>query len=361
MKLANRAAILAYSSSFVNGFDQSNQSSLHEIHDDRFNRLETIHENTDQSNSSEEKFVTKTPIVRAVVAKKYIQQWFDKNCPQDPTSPDAIRPERCSKKYERVFLEWDAMEHAFLQPCGFFDAEIYQGGPPRKVDRLRARREADSNFGVPQELDGDKKRKLLKDLKYQSAELRETGQITPDSQLYDDLREVESVNEDYWDYFEENEREFRDVRPNKKQRQLNARMEGIEINLKKAGLEEHSPRKAVEFLMNQMKQYAKRYISMCPAQLRRKKHSERVRKIRRGLEELAADIELIKLQRYERKLLKEVNSGLPDRVKGNKSPTQAESRGRSRPMKMEKKESLTDDSGNLLLDVILAGSMKKGH
>ena len=49
---------------------------------------------------------------------------------------------------------------------------------------------------------------------------------------------------------------------------------GIEINLKKAGLEEHSPRKAVEFLMNQMKQYAKRYISMCPAQLRRKKHSE---------------------------------------------------------------------------------------
>ena len=88
---------------------------------------------------------------------------------------------------------------------------------------------------------------------------------------------------------------------------------------------------------------------------------KRVRKIRRGLEELAADIEMIKLQRYERQLLKEVNSGLPDRVKGNKSvsPTQAGSRARSRPMKMENKESLTDDSGNLLLDVILAGSMKK--
>ena len=86
-----------------------------------------------------------------------------------------------------------------------------------------------------------------------------------------------------------------------------------------------------------------------------------MRKIRRGLEELAADIEMIKLQRYERQLLKEVNSGLPDRVKGNKSPTQPGSRGRSRPMKMENKESLTDDSGNLLLDVILAGSMKKDH
>ena len=87
-----------------------------------------------------------------------------------------------------------------------------------------------------------------------------------------------------------------------------------------------------------------------------------MRKIRRGLEELAADIEMIKLQRYERQLLKEVNSGLPDRVKGNKfvPATQSGSRGRSRPMKMmEKNESLTDDSGNLLLDVILAGSMKK--
>jgi len=49
--------------------------------------------------------------------------------------------------------------------------------------------------------------------------------------LYNDLKEVESVNEDYWDYFEENEREFRDVRPNKKQRQLNARMEGTVQNI----------------------------------------------------------------------------------------------------------------------------------
>lgn len=88
-----------------------------------------------------------------------------------------------------------------------------------------------------------------------------------------------------------------------------------------------------------------------------------MRKIRRGLEELAADIEMIKLQRYERQLLKEVNSGLPDRVKGNKSvsPMQTGPRSRSRPIKMENKESLTDDSGNLLLDVILAGSMKKDH
>lgn len=373
MKLANRAAIIVCSSSFVSNVrgysprDFYSPRDQHEIHDERFNRLETIHENYENNNyenyedndadyeNNEEKFSTKTPIVRAVVAKKYIQQWFDNNCSQDTNDPDALRPERCSKKYERVFAEWDAMEHAFLQPCGFFDPDIYQGGPPRKVDRLRARREA---FKIPHELDGETKRKLLKDLKYQSAQLRETDQIDPNSQLYNDLAEVESGNEDYWDYFEEHEREFRDTRPNKKQKQLNARMEGIEVTLKKAGLEEHSPRKAVEFLMNQMKQYAKRYISMCPAQLRRKKHSERVRKIRRGLEELAADMELIKLQRFERQHLKEVESNNLDRFK--KNPTNqnsGNSGGRSRSVKAQD----LDDSGNLLLDVLLAGSMKKEH
>lgn len=48
------------------------------------------------------------------------------------------------------------------------------------------------------------------------------------------------------------------------------------VQLKKStGGEEdpHSPRLAIEFLMNQMRQYAKRYISMCPAQLRSKDHT----------------------------------------------------------------------------------------
>ena len=43
-----------------------------------------------------------------------------------------FRPARCSKKYERIFIEWDRMERAFLQPCGFYDPEIPMGGPPRK-------------------------------------------------------------------------------------------------------------------------------------------------------------------------------------------------------------------------------------
>ena len=47
-----------------------------------------------------------------------------------------------------------------------------------------------------------------------------------------------------------------------------------QIQLKKAGGEDpRDPRLAIEFLMNQMRLYAKRYVSMCPAQLKSKDHT----------------------------------------------------------------------------------------
>lgn len=325
----------------------------------------------------------RTPIIRALAAKQFIQAWFDRNCKTDETDPDALRPERCSKKYERVFVEWDSMERAFLQPCGFFDPEIYQGGPPRKVDRLRARRDAEYEYKVPHELDEKEKRNLLKDLKFKVSQLR-------NDDINQGLEEIESeiLNEDYWDYFEEHEREFSDVRPNKKKIQMNQKMEGIEINLKKAGGSEHSPREAIEFLMNQMKQYSKRYISMCPAQINNKAHSARVRKIRRGLEELAADMEVIKLEKYERQYLKEERRQLerlaskkdskdvaapvksvkkvPNKSTGKsggpKRPTNDDPRNEPRPNQPGRvRGSDRDDSGNLLLDLVLSGAVNKEH
>ena len=59
-----------------------------------------------------------------------------------------------------------------------------------KVDRLRARRSEDTNytasdteFTAPMELKNKEKRKLLRDIKYQSAELRETGDVQSNSQV----------------------------------------------------------------------------------------------------------------------------------------------------------------------------------
>ena len=70
---------------------------------------------------------------------------------------------------------------------------------------------------------------------------------------------------------------------------------------------------------------------------------QRVRKIRRGLEELAADMEVIKLQRFERHLLKDEPSDSP----------------RFGPLKsgsiFSRNFDPKFDGGNLLLDLILSG------
>ena len=62
-----------------------------------------------------------------------------------------------------------------------------------KVDRLRARRSnfaadnenfiASDEFTAPMELKNKEKRELLRDIKYQSAELRETGDVQSNSQV----------------------------------------------------------------------------------------------------------------------------------------------------------------------------------
>lgn len=282
-----------------------------------------------------------TPTVRAFRAKRYIEQWFNKNCNFHVEDQDAIRPERCSKKYERIFIEWDRMERAFLQPCGFYDPEIPMGGPPRKVDRLRAKRSA-RDFTAPMELKNKNKRNLLRDIKYQSAELRQNGEIKSNVELSDDLTEIDE-NGDYWDYFNAHEAEFTDTKISEKSERLRAKVSGLEVSLKKSGTTTNTKNslKAVEFLMNQMKQYAKRYISMCPSQLKNHVHSTRVRRIRRGLEELAADMEVIKLQRFERHLLKE-KPDFHGQFIGN-----SQALGRRRPV--------PSDDGNLLLDLILSG------
>lgn len=325
----------------------------------------------------------RTPIVRAVVAKSYITQWFNKNCVYDTADPEAIRPDRCNKKHERVFNEWDALERAYLQPCGFFDPQIEDGGPPRKVDRMRARRSIGKKgglrFGVPHELENDQKRQFLKDLKLQHYE-QLTMQLDRESQLAATLEE--RTSEDYWDYFDAHQDEFEDVRINRKQQKLDTKLKNMKpVQLKKSGMEsEHTPRRAIEFLMNQMRLYAKRYVSMCPAQLRSKDHTTRIRRIRRGLDELAADMEVIHIQKFQRNLLKDEKvdesmeerlrkpgplrnqSGAPDNKNESdqleKDPNQPMNgaRGRTRPPKTPTQK---DDSGNLLLDLLLNSNLKK--
>jgi len=104
---------------------------------------------------------------------------------------------------------------------------------------------------------------------------------------------------------------------------------------------------------------------MCPAQLRSKDHTTRIRKIRRGLDELAADMEVIKLQKFRRDELKAPKDENLNRIKGAPLTTESDQlfketdefrnnhprngRGRNFAKNEEK-----DDSGNLLLDLLLS-------
>ena len=95
---------------------------------------------------------------------------------------------------------------------------------------------------------------------------------------------------------------------------------------------------------------------------------QRIRKIRRGLDELAADMEVIKLEKFQRDLLKAPKDDSLDRIRGapeinesdqlktKKDPNQplAGARGRLIEQRQEK-----DDSGNLLLDLLLRSNLKK--
>jgi len=324
----------------------------------------------------------RTPIVRAVVAKNYITQWFGKNCVTDVTDETELagtRPSRCSKKHERVFNEWDALERAYLQPCGFFDPAITSGGPPRKVDRMRARRSANGkkhkrsdrpNFGVPHELENEAKRQFLKDLKLQHYE-QLTMQLDRETKLANELEE--RTSEDYWDYFDGHTNEFKDNKEFLYKKRLDRKLKAATpVQLKKStgdGEDPHSPRLAIEFLMNQMRQYAKRYISMCPAQLRSKDHTTRIRKIRRGLDELSADMEVIKLEKFKSDLLKAPKDDSLDRIRGpldNESDQlkTKEPKDPNRPLAGARGRLLIDqeqkdDSGNLLLDLLLRSNLKK--
>ena len=71
---------------------------------------------------------------------------------------------------------------------------------------------------------------------------------------------------------------------------------------------------------------------------------QRVRKIRRGLEELAADMEVIKLERFERHLLKDDQSTKNPRF----GPPNSSSF-------LSRTFDPSSDGGNLLLDLILSG------
>ena len=86
----------------------------------------------------------------------------------------------------KIVKDLVVLRESFKIPSMFMNESI-------KVDRLRARRSdfaaenehftASDDFTAPMELKNKEKRELLRDIKYQSAELRETGHVQSNSQV----------------------------------------------------------------------------------------------------------------------------------------------------------------------------------
>ena len=65
-----------------------------------------------------------------------METWFSKNCKtNEGEGEDAVRPERCNRKFYRYMNEWDKLQASF-DKCGFFDENVKNGGP-RPAGRRR--------------------------------------------------------------------------------------------------------------------------------------------------------------------------------------------------------------------------------
>merc|ERR1712113_747097 len=85
------------------------------------------------------------PSKRAQKNQEFLETWFSKNCKtNEADGEDAVRPDRCNRKFYRYMNEWDKLQASFGK-CGFFDENVKNGGP-RPASRRR-RSEEDGEEG----------------------------------------------------------------------------------------------------------------------------------------------------------------------------------------------------------------------
>ena len=87
-------------------------------------------------NSIESAKAVRAPSKRAQKNQEFLETWFSKNCKtNEADGEDAVRPDRCNRKFYRYMNEWDKLQASF-DKCGFFDENVKNGGP-RPAGRRR--------------------------------------------------------------------------------------------------------------------------------------------------------------------------------------------------------------------------------
>ena len=84
----------------------------------------------------ESRKAVRAPSKRAQKNQEFLETWFSKNCKtNEADGEDAVRPDRCNRKFYRYMNEWDKLQASF-DKCGFFDENVKNGGP-RPAGRRR--------------------------------------------------------------------------------------------------------------------------------------------------------------------------------------------------------------------------------
>merc|ERR1711911_129919 len=87
----------------------------------------------------------RAPSKRAQKNQEFLETWFSKNCKtNEGDGEDAVRPDRCNRKFYRYMNEWDKLQASF-DKCGFFDENVKNGGP-RPAGRRRRDEDEDGDY-----------------------------------------------------------------------------------------------------------------------------------------------------------------------------------------------------------------------
>jgi len=237
--------------------------------------------------TSEAAKAVRAPSKRAQKNQEFLETWFSKNCKtNEADGEDAVRPDRCNRKFYRYMNEWDKLQASF-DKCGFFDENVKNGGP-----RPAGRRRRDE--GDDDEYDEDY---------YEDETMFDINWDGDGSDDYADVADgPASETDDYWEYMAEYYQDYAEVTVSSDSTtdEDNGAVRTI-LDLKK--LEERAfskdPARAHRQIVNAMKQYTKRFLDDCSNSPQKLKRLTKVYRNTAKLHELILDTVAEKYRRLD--------------------------------------------------------------
>jgi len=240
-------------------------------------------------NSIESAKAVRAPSKRAQKNQEFLETWFSKNCKtNEADGEDAVRPDRCNRKFYRYMNEWDKLQASF-DKCGFFDENVKNGGP-----RPAGRRRRDDE-------DEDYDDEYYEDEAMFDIDWNGDGS---DGDYPDVADGPASETDDYWEYIAAYADDYADVAgtSDSTSDEDNSAIRTI-ADLK--NLEERAfskdPARAHRQIVNAMKQYTKRFLDDCSNSPQKLKRLTKVYRNTAKLHELILDTVAEKYRRLDQR------------------------------------------------------------